>query len=418
MRHILKKDLIVQSNALVEACYKLTLQEARIILFLASRIEPDDSDFKDYEIPVKELAEIAQIDSSSLYSTMIGVTDTLLKKVFKVKKEDGKTEQFAWLCAAIHNPRSGSITLRFDKELKPYLLKLKKNFTSFSLSVAIKFKNIFSFRIYELLKQYESIGKREISIDDLRWMLDLDDNTYPLYGNFKQRVIKPIQKELKEKSDIYFDFDEIKRGRSINAIRFIIHKQPFPSDQQNLKNAKAEAQEEAEDVFINELVELLPKEYQKLASYKKMLIKYFDKNGKNYVVRNILYANDKSNKINYRAYLSKSLENDYGLAYQEDQEIKKEEAKRQKEKAINEAKQKELEYIKVQKERDNREKARKMIAELSEEEKSALEIEALEQLKSPFKERYERNHNDSIGALQMRLTKESIIMQRHPEEFK
>ena len=160
MRHILKKDLIVQSNALVEACYKLTLQEARIILFLASRIEPDDSDFKDYEIPVKELAEIAQIDSSSLYSTMIGVTDTLLKKVFKVKKENGQTEQFAWLCAVIHNPRSGSITLRFDKELKPYLLKLKKNFTSFSLSVAIKFKNIFSFRIYELLKQYESIGKR------------------------------------------------------------------------------------------------------------------------------------------------------------------------------------------------------------------------------------------------------------------
>lgn len=414
----MKKDLIVQSNALVEACYKLSLQEARIILFLASRIEPDDSDFKDYEIPVKELAEIAQIDSSSLYSTMIGVTDTLLKKVFKVKKEDGKTEQFAWLCAAIHNPRSGSITLRFDKELKPYLLKLKKNFTSFSLSVAIKFKNIFSFRIYELLKQYESIGKREISIDDLRWMLDLDDNTYPLYGNFKQRVIKPIQKELKEKSDIYFDFDEIKRGRSINAIRFIIHKQPFPSDQPNLKNAKAEGQEEAEDVFINELVELLPKEYQKLASYKKMLIKYFDKNGKNYVVRNILYANDKSNKINYRAYLSKSLENDYGLAYQEDQEIKQEEAKRQKEKTANEAKQKELEYIKVQKERDNRDKARKMIAELSEEEKSALETEALEQLKSPFKERYERNHNDSIGTLQMRLTKESIIMQRHPEEFK
>lgn len=414
----MKKDLIVQSNALVEACYKLSLQEARIILFLASRIEPDDSDFKDYEIPVKELAEIAQIDSSSLYSTMIGVTDTLLKKVFKVKKEDGKTEQFAWLCAAIHNPRSGSITLRFDKELKPYLLKLKKNFTSFSLSVAIKFKNIFSFRIYELLKQYESIGKREISIDDLRWMLDLDDNTYPLYGNFKQRVIKPIQKELKEKSDIYFDFDEIKRGRSINAIRFIIHKQPFPSDQQNLKNAKAEGQEEAEDVFINELVELLPKEYQKLASYKKMLIKYFYKNGKNYVVRNILYANDKSNKINYRAYLSKSLENDYGLAYQEDQEIKQEEAKRQKEKSANEAKQKELEYIKVQKERDNRDKARKMIAELSEEEKSALETEALKQLKSPFKERYERNHNDSIGALQMRLTKESIIMQRHPEDFK
>lgn len=418
MRHILKKDLIVQSNALVEACYKLTLQEARIILFLASRIEPDDSDFKDYEIPVKELAEIAQIDSSSLYSTMIGVTDTLLKKVFKVKKENGQTEQFAWLCAAIHNPRSGSITLRFDKELKPYLLKLKKNFTSFSLSVAIKFKNIFSFRIYELLKQYESIGKREISIDDLRWMLDLDENTYPLYGNFKQRVIKPIQKELKEKSDIYFDFDEIKRGRSIYAIRFIIHKQPFPSSQQNLKNAKANEQEEAEDVFINELIELLPKQYQRLASYKKMLIKYFDKNGKDYVVRNILYANDKSNKTNYRAYLSKSLEADYGLAYQEDQELKKEEADRQKQTAIREAKQKELEYVQIQKEKENRTKAREIIAKLSEEEQSLLRLESLNQLADIYKERYNRNRNDTIANMQIRIGMESIIMKRHPEDFK
>lgn len=416
MRHILKKDLIVQSNALVEACYKLTLQEARIILFLASRIEPDDSDFKDYEIPVKELAEIAQIDSSSLYSTMIGVTDTLLKKVFKVKKENGQTEQFAWLCAAIHNPRSGSITLRFDKELKPYLLKLKKNFTSFSLSVAIKFKNIFSFRIYELLKQYESIGKREISIDDLRWMLDLDENTYPLYGNFKQRVIKPIQKELKEKSDIYFDFDEIKRGRSIYAIRFIIHKQAFPSNQKS-NDIKSKPEDEV-DVFINELVELLPEKYQKLASYRKLITKYFEQKGKNYVIRNILYSNDKSNDINYRAYLSKSLENDYGLAYQEDQELKKEEADRQKQTAIREAKQKELEYVQIQKEKENRTKAREIIAKLSEEEQSLLRLESLNQLADIYKERYNRNHNDTIANMQIRIGMESIIIKRHPEDFK
>lgn len=413
----MSKDLVVKSNTLIEACYKLSLQESRLILNLAAQISPEDSDFKKYTMSIKEIAKVTGISVSSLYTTIKSVTEGLLKKIIYLPKEGDGFHQLAWLCEADYEPKSGNVTLCFSPSLKPFLLNLRERFTSYSLSIAIKFKSLFSFRIYELLKQYENIGKREIKVSDLRKILGLDDNIYPLYGNFKQKILSVTQKELKEKSDIAFDFDEIKegQGRTVKAIIFIIRKQKLPSAIE--KNPKIK-QEDVEDVFINELIELLPKEYQKLASYKKMLIKYFDKNGKDYVVRNILYANDKSNKTNYRAYLSKSLENDYGLAYQEDQEIKKEEAKRQKEKAINEAKQKEFENLQIQKEKENRTKAREIIAKLSEEEKSALESEALEQLKSPFKERYERNHNDSIGALQMRLTKESIIMQRHPEDFK
>ena len=59
-----------------------------------------------------------------------------------------------------------------------------------------------------------------------------------------------------------------------------------------------------------------------------------------------------------------------------------------------------------------------MIAKLSEEEKSAMQAEVISQLKSPFKERYDKNHNDPIAAVQIRLNMENIIMQRHPEDFK
>ena len=162
----------------------------------------------------------------------------------------------------------------------------------------------------------------------------------------------------------------------------------------------------------------MPEKYQKLASYRKLITKYFEQKGKNYVIRNILYSNDKSNDINYRAYLSKSLENDYGLAYQEDQEVKKEEADRQKQTAIREAKQKELEYVQIQKEKENRTKAREIIAKLSEEEQSLLRLESLNQLADIYKERYNRNRNDTIANMQIRIGMESIIMKRYPEDFK
>lgn len=41
-------------------------------------------------------------------------------------------------------------------------------------------------------------------------------------GHFKSRVILPAQKELKQKTDIFFNFKEIKQGRKVVAIEFEI----------------------------------------------------------------------------------------------------------------------------------------------------------------------------------------------------
>ncbi|PGU35086.1 initiator RepB protein, partial [Bacillus cereus] len=58
----------------------------------------------------------------------------------------------------------------------------------------------------------------------LRYYLDAID-VYPNYANFKQRVLKPSQKELNQKTDISFEFEEIKLGRKVQKIRFIIRSQ-------------------------------------------------------------------------------------------------------------------------------------------------------------------------------------------------
>ncbi|PEK11073.1 hypothetical protein CN681_09590 [Bacillus toyonensis] len=50
-------------------------------------------------------------------------------------------------------------------------------------------------------------------------------DVYPNYANFKQRVLNPSQKELNQKTDISFEFEEVKLGRKVQKIRFIIHSQ-------------------------------------------------------------------------------------------------------------------------------------------------------------------------------------------------
>ncbi|MFW9338860.1 replication initiation protein, partial [Glaesserella parasuis] len=66
-----------------------------------------------------------------------------------------------------------------------------------------------------------SVGYREITIEDLKKWLQVEDK-YPRFNNFKQWVLEPSIKEINDKSDLLVDVEQIKRGRSIFALKFTI----------------------------------------------------------------------------------------------------------------------------------------------------------------------------------------------------
>lgn len=215
-----QENLVTKSNMLIEANYKLGVIEQKIILCLASNIQPTDSDFKTYTLPIKEFNKLLGLKGTPKYSELRQTTKELMQKVFEVRI-DRKVIQVAWLSYVAYNETEGTIDIRFDPFLRPYLLELKKEFTSYKLENVVKLKSSYAIRIYELLKQYEKIQERTFLITDLRKMLGAED-VYPAYGNFKQRVLVPAQKELKKKTDIMFDIEEIKTGRKVTKIKFLI----------------------------------------------------------------------------------------------------------------------------------------------------------------------------------------------------
>jgi plasmid replication initiation protein len=222
--------LVTKSNMLIEANYKLGVVEQKIVLCLASNISPDDSDFKTYTLPIKEFAKLLGLKGESKYSDLRKITKEMMQKVFEVRI-DKKVIQVSWLSYVAYNETEGTIDMRFDPFLRPYLLELKREFTSYKLENIVKLKSSYSIRIYELLKQYEKLHERTFNLDTLREILGVDQ-IYPAYGNFKQRVLVPAQRELKRKTDISFQIEEVKKGRKVDKVKFLISSIKDSNDKQ------------------------------------------------------------------------------------------------------------------------------------------------------------------------------------------
>lgn len=222
---IIRNELVFQHNNLVESKYRLSLQEKRLIIFLISQIKKEDNVFQEIEINIQELANIIDTKSNTIYKDIKNVTKKIMSRILEIKDLDrAKTIQVSWIASAEYLEKKGTVILKLSEKLAPYLLLLQKNFTVSRVSDLMKFRSIYSIRIYELLKQYEIIGQRVFEIDELKRFCGIAENKLILFSNFKIKVLETAKKEINEKSDIFIDFVFIKKGRSFSSVKFIVGK--------------------------------------------------------------------------------------------------------------------------------------------------------------------------------------------------
>ena len=63
-----------------------------------------------------------------------------------------------------------------------------------------------------------------INWDELFEKLDKKDKKYEEWRDFQRRILKPAQEELKEKSDIRFEYEGIREGRKTRRLLFTIYR--------------------------------------------------------------------------------------------------------------------------------------------------------------------------------------------------
>ncbi len=300
-----KSQLIVKSNNLVEASYRLSLQEQRILFIIISMIKPEDQDFETYKIEIQNFMRLVGVTGHSKYEEMKTLTKKLRERTLVIKNLNEDTEtQVGWVSSFKYFNREGYVQARLDPELKPYFLNLKERFTQYQLENIIRLKSPYSIRIYELLKQYQRIGERYFTVAAIKKTLGIQADEYKLYGHFKDRVLNRAKKEIPQKTDIRFNFKEQKEGRKVVGIYFFI--------KANKQDGEQEAELEPDIKDIDLYIRLQQYFLQSPTQAKEFLNKYDIGRLK----ANLAYVErgHKAGKIeNIGAYTQKAIKENYQI---------------------------------------------------------------------------------------------------------
>ncbi|MFZ4835900.1 replication initiation protein [Rouxiella sp. Mn2063] len=218
-----------KSNALIEASYKLTLQEQRLLLICIGKINPrDELSQKLFQVTSTDFyLAFPDMGKSNAERHLREAIDKLAERWIHIQNNNER-RRIRWIQEeAEYFNGEGKIEIVFSESIMPYLTQLKGQFTKIVIKNVSALKSVYSIRLYELLMQFKVIGDRLISLEDFRAMLGLDEDKYPSFKSLNQWVIKPAVKELNQKSNLSVTVDPVKKGRSVFALHF-----HFKEDQQ------------------------------------------------------------------------------------------------------------------------------------------------------------------------------------------
>ncbi|WP_203249720.1 replication initiation protein [Cysteiniphilum marinum] len=215
-------NYVVKANSLIEAKYRLPITEYKIVLILASLAKPNAEHFEEFTIKVNDLMSLLSISGKN-YNHIKQVTRSLNGRVIEMIDRGKKSLiQAPWMSYAIYED-GGIVKLKLNDILKPFILQITGGYTKYRLGDAINMKSIYSARIYEYLIQYMKIGKKQITVKELRERLGIQKNELKTWSNFRKVVLDTAQKEINERSNIQYEMDFIKESRTIVAIEFVIN---------------------------------------------------------------------------------------------------------------------------------------------------------------------------------------------------
>ncbi len=218
---------IVKSNAMIEASYRLSAQEQRILLSAISQIKHGEkiTDQTMYTISVHDISELTGVTANNLYKELEDSALRLKRREIRIPEEangKGKKEKIlitCWLQSIQYVPKSGSVQIRFSHDILPYISQLTEQFTIYKLKDVAKLSSSYAIRLYELLMQWNSSGTRTVEIEWLKKTFLIEDK-YSRIKDFKARVLEPAIQQINDTTNIWVKWDQKKTGRKVTHLIF------------------------------------------------------------------------------------------------------------------------------------------------------------------------------------------------------
>ena len=252
---------IRQHNAITNARYEMSACEMDIVFSLLSVLRKEDTPGHIYRIRVKELEQLTGRVWN--YQRLLEGTSNLRSREYHI--EDNKhVLQVGLVASALYVKGEGTIELEVSERMRPYLIDLKSNFTSYRLHAAFSLSSKYAKRIYQLASQWKDIGEtKTFLLSEFKTMLSLKDpkgkepEQYEKISAFQKYVLDVATAQINEHTDLRINYELIKMGRSYHSIRFFVNGQvpqqlPIPVEDGAEEETQRRALQNLEELEIRD----------------------------------------------------------------------------------------------------------------------------------------------------------------------
>jgi plasmid replication initiation protein len=227
MKIVEQTKSITQDNALIEACYSMTLNEKRLLMLGLSKVDPtkfpDIAEQLQFKLTASDWLK-AYPESKQPYIDMKRAADSLLSRYLTLHPKTGQTERINWFSRVKYIDQGASVEVEFTPPIKVRVMGLLENFTTIPLLEVGRLKSMYGIRLYELLQQFKHTGARLVTLEDFRIAMDCVDR-YPLTKDLKRRILAPALHDLAKNNEMIVNAQDIKKGRKITGFKFVFEKQ-------------------------------------------------------------------------------------------------------------------------------------------------------------------------------------------------
>ena len=344
------KEEYKKPNFLISAKYKSTLMENQIQAYSLSHIDHFVIDEKTHAlVDVMKAAELRKVlggNSGSFYKQLAMTADLMTSR--NIGFVDPETKSFDFMSIVIKSRyERGKFYLYYNPYLTEYIKDIKNKFTPLSLKVMMSFKDVYSFRLYELIKSQcyfvnqvkdetnrfrfrmslaelkLDLGIVNVDKNDTALVRELKGKKHPNFdkaielsnekkmekwSDFERYALRPAIKEINTiKSGMHISYDTVRGGRGgkITAIIFTVD-MLIEEEQALLNDIKILTDEEKED-FLDDMRDVIEEKIK-----TKDLRKIAEAANYNLLLIEEKYALSKTQNIdNLVGWLLTSIKEDY-----------------------------------------------------------------------------------------------------------
>ena len=224
-----QSPLVTKSNGLVEASYRLTLDEQRLLLAVLAQIDshpskPSITAVDPITVSALTIADLFSLPAKKGYEVLKDAVERLAERWVIIDRPDPDEPSLArtktrWVASIDYLPDQGKVRLHLAQKIIPYIAKLAGQFTSYRIAHVAPMSSVYAIRLYELLVQWRELGEREVQIGWLKEQFQVP-NSYSRMYDFKRNVIDIAVDQINTYSDLTVSYTQRKVGRQVVALQF------------------------------------------------------------------------------------------------------------------------------------------------------------------------------------------------------